>query len=55
MVAKRPGWAGIPAVQNHEVIGLNDDIASRWGPRLPSLVAEIAHALASVEVVSGHR
>ena len=44
MVAKRPGWSGIPAVQNHEIIGLNDDIASRWGPRLPQLVAEIAAA-----------
>jgi iron complex transport system substrate-binding protein len=45
VVAKRPGWSGIPAVQDHEVIGLNDDVASRWGPRLPLLVAEIAQAL----------
>ena len=45
VVAKRPGWSGIPAVENHEVIGLNDDIASRWGPRLPQLVAEIAAAI----------
>jgi iron complex transport system substrate-binding protein len=45
VVAKRPGWSGIPAVQDHEVIGLNDDIASRWGPRLPLLVAEIAAAI----------
>jgi iron complex transport system substrate-binding protein len=45
VVAKRPGWSGIPAVQNHEIIGLNDDIASRWGPRLPQLVAEIAAAI----------
>jgi len=45
IVAKRPGWSGIPAVQDHEVIGLNDDIASRWGPRLPRLVAEIAQAV----------
>jgi cobalamin transport system substrate-binding protein len=45
VVAKRPGWSGIPAVENHEIIGLNDDIASRWGPRLPQLVAEIAAAI----------
>jgi len=45
IVAKRPGWSGIPAVQRGEVIGLNDDIASRWGPRLPDLVAEIAQAV----------
>ena len=45
VVAKRPGWSGIPAVQNHEVIGLNDDVASRWGPRLPLLVGQIATAI----------
>jgi iron complex transport system substrate-binding protein len=45
VVAKRPGWSGIPAVKNGAVIGLNDDIASRWGPRLPELVAEIAQAV----------
>jgi iron complex transport system substrate-binding protein len=45
VVAKRPGWSTVPAVKNHEVIGLNDDVASRWGPRLPLLVAEIAQAI----------
>ena len=32
MVAARPGWAGIPAVKDHEVIALNADIASQLGP-----------------------
>jgi iron complex transport system substrate-binding protein len=50
VVAKRAGWSAIPAVKDDEVIGLNDDIASRWGPRLPQLVAEIAQA---VERASG--
>jgi iron complex transport system substrate-binding protein len=45
IVSKRPGWNQIPAVQDNEIIGLNDDIASRWGPRLPQLVAEIAKAV----------
>lgn len=45
IVDKRPGWSGIPAVKAGEVIALNDDIASRWGPRLPQLVAEIAAAV----------
>jgi iron complex transport system substrate-binding protein len=45
VVDKRPGWSGIPAVADGEVIALNDDIASRWGPRLPQLVAEIAAAV----------
>jgi iron complex transport system substrate-binding protein len=47
VVARRPGWSGIPAVKDNEVIGLNDDVASRWGPRLPLLVAEIAQAVES--------
>ena len=49
MVAARAGWAAIPAVKNHAIFGLNDDIASRWGPRLPQLVEEIAAALESLK------
>jgi iron complex transport system substrate-binding protein len=45
IVDKRPGWSAIPAVQDHEVIGLNDDVASRWGPRIPELVDEIGSAI----------
>jgi iron complex transport system substrate-binding protein len=45
VVAARPGWSAIPAVQDKEIIALNDDIASRWGPRLPQLVAQIAQAV----------
>jgi len=45
IVAARPGWPAIPAVKDHEIIALNDDIASRWGPRLPQLVAQIAQAV----------
>jgi iron complex transport system substrate-binding protein len=50
VVAGRPGWAVIPAVKDHEVIGLNDDVASRWGPRLPQLVAQIAQAVQQARV-----
>jgi len=49
-LAARPGWSGIPAVQKNQVVSLNDDIASRWGPRLPLLVQQIA---ASIEKASG--
>jgi iron complex transport system substrate-binding protein len=45
IVTKRPGWSAIPAVRDDEIIGLNDDIASRWGPRLPQLIAQIASAV----------
>ena len=44
-VAARPGWSGIEAVKVDDVVGLNDDVASRWGPRLPQLVNEIAAAV----------
>lgn len=44
-VAARPGWSGITAVKVDDVVGLNDDIASRWGPRLPELVEQIAAAV----------
>jgi iron complex transport system substrate-binding protein len=45
IVARRPGWSAIPAVKNQEIIPLNDDVASRWGPRVPQLVDEIAQAV----------
>jgi cobalamin transport system substrate-binding protein len=48
MVAGRPGWAAIPAVKDNEIVGLNDDVASRWGPRLPQLIAQIAQAVEKV-------
>jgi len=50
VVAGRAGWAVIPAVKDHEIIGLNDDVASRWGPRLPQLVAQIAQAVQQARV-----
>jgi iron complex transport system substrate-binding protein len=40
-VATRPGWSKVTAVHDHEVIGLNDDIASRWGPRLSLLMNQL--------------
>lgn len=47
-VAARPGWSAIPAVKNAAkgtVVGLDDDIASRWGPRLVQLVQAISKAV----------
>ena len=40
-VAKRPGFSKVAAVKNGEVIGLNDSVASRWGPRLSLLMNEL--------------
>lgn len=33
-VAERPGWDTLSAVRNGRVIELDDDVASRWGPRI---------------------
>jgi iron complex transport system substrate-binding protein len=43
-VAARPGWQNIAAVKNHRVISVNDDIASRWGPR----IVQFARAVAAI-------
>jgi iron complex transport system substrate-binding protein len=44
-VAARPGWDVLGAVVNGRVFELDDDVASRWGPRLVDFVAAIADAL----------
>ena len=44
-VAHRPGWSTIRAVRNHAIYGLNDDAASRWGPRVVVLMREISDAV----------
>lgn len=45
-VKTRAGWAGIAAVKNNQVVELDDDIASRWGPRVVDLVRAITTAVA---------
>jgi iron complex transport system substrate-binding protein len=44
-VAARPGWRAIRAVHFGDVFGLNDDIASRWGPRVVILAQDVEKAL----------
>ncbi len=43
-VAARPGWGGIAAVKSHRVIGVDDSVASRWGPRIVAFARAIAGA-----------
>jgi iron complex transport system substrate-binding protein len=43
-VAAREGWAGMQAVTNGNVVELSDDIASRWGPRVVDLLAQLVDA-----------
>jgi iron complex transport system substrate-binding protein len=44
-VAARPGWNKIDAVTNGNVVELDDDVASRWGPRVVDLVKQVAAAV----------
>jgi iron complex transport system substrate-binding protein len=44
-VARRPGWSGIAAVRKGAVIGIDDSVASRWGPRVVQFVQAVGKAL----------
>jgi iron complex transport system substrate-binding protein len=43
-LAARPGWGNLSAVKHHRVIAVNDDIASRWGPRIVDFARIVATA-----------
>ena len=43
-VGARPGWDTMKAVTQHHVIALDDDIASRWGPRVVDLLRTIVQS-----------
>jgi len=47
-VKARSGWAGVTAVKNNQVVALDDDIASRWGPRIVDLLRVVIDAVAKV-------
>jgi len=46
-VAARTGFASVAAVKYRHVIALDDDVASRWGPRLGLLTDQLAQAIIS--------
>lgn len=41
-VAARPGWSAMDAVRSGRVVALDEDLASRWGPRIVDLLAAVA-------------
>ena len=47
-VKARPGWNVIDAVRNSNIVELDDDIASRWGPRVVELVEQFAAAFSAL-------
>lgn len=44
-VAARDGWGGLKAVTANQVVELDDDISSRWGPRVLDLITAIRDAV----------
>ena len=48
-VLARPGWGEVSAIANNNVVVVNADIASRWGPRLPQFIAAVVDALSTVD------
>lgn len=49
-VLSRPGWGEIAAIANGDVVVVDTDIASRWGPRLPQFITAVAEALNTLTV-----
>ena len=48
-VAARPGWDAIAAVQNGNIVEADEDIASRWGPRIVEYYEAVAAVIASIK------
>jgi iron complex transport system substrate-binding protein len=44
VIAARPGWDSISAVETGNIVQVDDDIASRWGPRVVELLRLIVEA-----------
>jgi iron complex transport system substrate-binding protein len=49
-VAARPGWDSMSAVSGG-VVELDDDVASRWGPRIADLLEDVVAAVLALEAV----
>jgi iron complex transport system substrate-binding protein len=47
-VKARKGWSGVTAVKTGQIVALDDDVASRWGPRVVDLTQSIADAVVKV-------
>ncbi|MEN8040753.1 MAG: ABC transporter substrate-binding protein [Actinomycetota bacterium] len=52
-VSERPGWDTLSAVANDSVVELDDDIASRWGPRIADLVEDVVVAILEMALADG--
>ncbi|HEX7248311.1 MAG TPA: ABC transporter substrate-binding protein [Actinomycetota bacterium] len=48
-VGARPGWGDLTAVTEGAVIEVDDDVSSRWGPRVVEFMRAVADGLRGVE------
>jgi iron complex transport system substrate-binding protein len=51
-VAARDGWDQVTAVRSGGVVELDDDVASRWGPRVVDFLKVVAAKVQAAETVS---
>jgi len=51
-LAERPGWEAMTAVTNGAVVELDDDVASRWGPRIVDFLEAVGHAVTELVALS---
>ena len=50
-VAARDGWDGLTAVKTGGVVELDDDVASRWGPRVVDFLRTVAAKVEAQDAV----
>ena len=50
VVKGRAGWSTMASVRSGHLVGLDDDVASRWGPRLSLLMNQLTAAVKATEL-----
>jgi iron complex transport system substrate-binding protein len=48
-VKGRPGWGTIAALSDGGIVAMNDDIASRWGPRIVNFIQQVAAKVTALD------
>ncbi|MEX0868930.1 MAG: ABC transporter substrate-binding protein [Nitriliruptoraceae bacterium] len=48
-IRQRPGWDTLTAVVRGSIIELDEDVASRWGPRIVELLRDVVDALDTLD------
>jgi iron complex transport system substrate-binding protein len=50
-VRARPGWSSVSAVRGDRIVVLDEDVASRWGPRIVDFMRTVAETVAADQPV----